>query len=320
MPPFDSTIVYSRPLESIVLGLEFCKFSEWLRIGVPDGEGPSHSSTPIIDYTGPSSFTPLNKDLSNLELDIQNITVSYSQFALNQDLLDQYIKSTVSNSFSNIPHQVVEAHYPSTPLKQGSRNWSVLLNNIIVPERIFIYFLTDANKNTVNGNSFYYSNLGVKEISFNVLSTSDNRFNQRRTSSFGTTPTIVRTSEAYGHLDPNQKYRANAHAMDMILNPNQLAAGVTGLSRNLEYTFLTNEKSIYEGMCVYTINTGMQLETNRLLREITRKGNCEISFTFNQPLNVDYHCTMFLSYGGELIVSLLLLFQKISTKKGVGVT
>ena len=208
MPPFNSAIVYSRPLESIVLGLEFCKFSEWLRIGVPDGEGPP-GSTPIIDYTGggPSSFTKLNKDLSNLELDIQNITVSYSQFALNQALLDQYIKSTVSNSFSNIPYQVVEAHYPSTPLKQGSRNWSVLLNNIIVPERIFIYFLTDDNKNKVDGNSFYYSNLGVKEISFNVLSTSDNRFNQHRFSSFGATPTIVRTSEQYATLSPNQSTR-----------------------------------------------------------------------------------------------------------------
>ena len=101
----------------------------------------------------------------------------------------------------------------------------------------------------------------------------------------------------------------------MILNANHLAAGVTGLSGNLKYTFLTNEVSIYEGMCVYTINTGMQLETNRLLQEITRKGNCEISFTFDQPLDVDYYCTMFLSYGGELIVSLLLLFQKFSTKK-----
>ena len=124
MPPFNSAIVYSRPLESIVLGLEFCKFSEWLRIAVPDGT-PPQGSTSIIDYTSSSSSTTLNKDLSNLELDIQNITVSYSQFALNQALLDQYIKSTVSNSFSNIPHQVVEAHYPSTLLKLGSRNCSV---------------------------------------------------------------------------------------------------------------------------------------------------------------------------------------------------
>ena len=103
----------------------------------------------------------------------------------------------------------------------------------------------------------------------------------------------------------------------MILNANHLAAGVTGLSGNLKYTFLTNEVSIYEGMCVYTINTGMQLETNRLLREITRKGNCEISFTFDKVLDEDYYCTMFLSYGGELIVS--LLFQKISTTKKGGI-
>ena len=48
---------------------------------------------------------------------------------------------------------------------------------------------------------FYYSNLGVKEISFNVLSTSENRYNQHRTSSFGTPTTIVTTSEAYDGLD-----------------------------------------------------------------------------------------------------------------------
>ena len=307
VPPFNSAIVYSRPLESIVLSLEFCKFSDWLRIAVADGEPPQPTPPTFIDYNGASSSL-LQQDLSNLELDIKNITVSYSQFALNQALLDQYIKHTVSNSFSNIPYQVTEAHYPSSPLTKGSRNWSVLLNNIIVPERIYIYFQTDANKNKVPGNPFYYSNLGVKEISFNVLSTSENRFNQHRTSSFGTTETIVRTSEEYTRLNLNEKYRSNAHSTDLILNANYLAAGVTGLGGNLKHTFLTNEESIYGGMCVYTINTGMQLQKSRLLREITRRGNCEISFVFSKQLDLDYYCTMFLSYGGELIVSNILRF------------
>ena len=316
VPPFNSAIVYSRPLETIVLSLEFCKFSEWLRIATPDGTPPVLPSTP----SGSGVTSVLQKDLSNLELDIKNVTVSYSQFALNQALLDQYIKHTVSNSFSNIPYQVTEAHYPSSPLKKGSRNWSVLLNNIIVPERIYIYFQTDANKNKVPGNPFYYSNLGVKEISFNVLSTSENRYNQHRTSSFGTPDTIVTTSEAYALLDLNKKYRSNAHSSDLILNANYLAAGVTGLGGNLKHTFLTNEVSIYEGMCVYTINTGMQLQKNRLLREITRRGNCEISFVFNKQLVSDYYCTMFLSYGGELIVSniLRICINDMGKKKGGG--
>ena len=124
--------------------------------------------------------------------------------------------------FSNIPQQVEELHYAPSPVSKGSRNWSVLLNNIIVPERIFIVFQSDDNKNKVNGNPFYYENLGVSEISFNVLSTSENRYNQYRTSSFGTSDTIVRTSEEYAALDLNQRFRANAYVTDMILNANYL--------------------------------------------------------------------------------------------------
>ena len=88
----------------------------------------------------------------------------------------------------------------------------------------------------------------------------------------------------------------------MILNANILAAGQSGVNGNLKYTFLCNEKSIYGGMCVYSINTGMQLETNRNLKEVTRKGNSEISFSFEQELDQDYYCTIFLSYAGEQIV------------------
>ena len=89
----------------------------------------------------------------------------------------------------------------------------------------------------------------------------------------------------------------------MILNANFLAAGQSGVNGNSKYTFLTNESSIYSGMCVYTLNLGMQLEINRNLREITRKGITEITFFFKQQLDRDYYCTIFLSYAGEHIVS-----------------
>ena len=295
--PFNTAVVYSRPLESVVLTLEFCKFHEWLRIAVPDGEAP----VPI-----PRPSDRLQSDLSNLEFDIKMVTISYAQFALHPALLDQYIEHTVSNRFCNIPTQVVEVHNAPTPLAKGIRYWSVLLNNIIVPEKIFIYFQSDANKNKVNGNPFYYENLGVREITLNVLSSSENRYNQRRTSSFGTAETIVRTSEEYQALDLNQKFRANAFAADMILNANFLAVGQSGVSGNSKYTFLTNESSIYGGMCVYTLNLGMQLETNRNLKEITKKGNTEITFHFQQPLDIDYYCSILLSYAGEHIVSFFL--------------
>ena len=293
--PFNTAVVYSRPLESVVLTLEFCKFHEWLRIGVPDGEAPD----PV-----PRPSDRLQSDLSNLEFDIKMVTISYAQFSLHPALLDQYVEHTVSNRFCNIPTQVVEVHNAPTPLTKGIRYWSVLLNNIIVPERIYVYFQSDANKNKVNGNPFYYENLGVNEITLNVLSTSENRYNQRRTSSLGTPDTIVRTSEQYQALDLNKRFRANAFAADMILNSNFLAAGQPGVSGNSKYTFLSNESSIYGGMCVYTLNLGMQLETNRNLKELTRKGNTEITFYFENPLDEDYYCSIFLSYAGEHIVSL----------------
>ena len=308
--PFNTAVVYSRPLESIVLTLEFCKFHEWLRIAVPDGEAPSPVPRPPPDR--------LQSDLSNLEFDIKMETISYAQFLLHPALLNQYIEHTVSNRFCNIPTQVVEVHNAPTPLTKGNRSWSVLLNNIIVPERIYIFFQSDANKNKVNGNPFYYENLGVSEISLNVLSTSENRYNQRRTSSLGNAETIVRTSEEYQALDLNKKYRANAFAADMILNANFLAAGQSGVNGNSKYTFLANESSIYSGMCVYTLNLGVQLETNRNLKEITRKGNTEITFFFKQRLERDYYCTIFLSYAGEHIVSFCNFSstQMRLTKKG----
>ena len=99
----------------------------------------------------------------------------------------------------------------------------------------------------------------------------------------------------------------------MILNANYLAVGQSGTGGNLKYTFLTNESSIYGGMCVHTLTMGMQLETNRNLKKITKKANCEISFFFNEPLDLDYYCTMFLSYGGELIRKFYCIFISIDS-------
>ena len=91
--PFNTAVVYSRPLESIVLTLEFCKFHEWLRIAVPDGDAPPSPPPPPPDR--------LQSDLSNLEFDIKMVTISYAQFSLHPALLNQYIEHTVSKSFCN---------------------------------------------------------------------------------------------------------------------------------------------------------------------------------------------------------------------------
>ena len=299
VPPFNSAVLFSRPCENIALNLEFCKFSDWLRICIPDGK-PDGPRTLNSDA--------LQSNFSNLEFDIKEVSVSYAQFALNTALLDYYIQKTTSNTFSNIPQQVTEIYQIASPVPQNSYEWSTVLTNIIVPERLFIIFQTEDNKNKIKGNPFHYSNVGVSEISFNVLSTSENRFNQHLTSCFGTDKTICSTSESYDVLTLNETYRANAYAADMILNPAHLAAGHSTVGANLKHTFLINEESIYKGQCVYCINTGIQMESNRSLKEITRRGNTEISIVFKKATLKDYYCTIFCSYSGELISKYLFIF------------
>ena len=300
VPPFNSAILYSRPCESITLNLEFCKYNDWLRICTPDGTAPPPQA---------ANKNGLQPNFSNLELDITQITISFSQFALNQALLDYYIKKTTSDTFSNIPQQIVELHQIAAPVNKNSRSWSVVLNNIIIPERLFIYFQSDSNRNKPDGNPFFYHNLGVSQISFNVLSTSLNRYNKERKTWFGTDDTICTKSEDYEALGLNEKFRADCYAADMILQPCHLAAGHSGVGANLKYTFLTNEESIYKGQCIYCINTGMQMEINRNLKEITRKGNTEISFSFQKVTDQEYYATIFCSYSGEFIVRIFLYFS-----------
>ena len=306
--PFNSAILFSRPCSEFSLNLEFAKFSEWLRIGSPDG-------SPSPQVIGPGTVgDSLQENFSNLEFHIKEVSVSYTQFAPNKALLDYYIEKTSSNSFSNLPQQVTEIYQIASPVPNGSYEWSTVLTNIIVPEHMFIYFQTEDNKNKIKGNPFHYSNVGVSEISFNVLSTSENRFNQHRTSCFGTEKTICTTSNAYTALSLNETYRANAYAADMILNPAHLAAGQSAVGANLKHTFLINEESIYKGQCVYSINTGIQMENNRSLKEITRRGNTEISFIFKKQTQMDYYCTIFCSYAGELLSKNLFIIFYIAAK------
>lgn len=300
VPPFNSAKIYSRPLSTIELNLDFGVFNDWLRIIVPDGVMPTGYSPPTDRLT--SNF-------SNLEMDVKQVHVNYNQFALNKILLDYYINKTVSNQWSNINQQSVEMHQVAAPVKKDSTNWSAILYNLIVPDRLFLVFRTLKNRNDSGGNPNFYSNLGVTELSFNMLNTVQNRFNQNRTTSYSRKgdDVVCTTSESYDALNVNKKYLADLYATDMLIRPALLAAGESEAGKNRKKTFLLNEESIYRGDCVYVVNTGIQIRTSKYLKEHTVRGNIELNFKFVRPLPTDYFCTIWCSYSGEFIVSIVLL-------------
>ena len=67
---------------------------------------------------------------------------------------------------------------------------------------------------------------------------------------------------------------------------------------------------LFLGNCIYVINTGIQVVTNKLLKEETRKGNIELNFEFQKPLPENYYCTIYSSYPGEFIVRKNIFFTR----------
>ena len=198
VPPFNNAVIFSRPCSTVTFTLDFGVFNEWLRIVTPDGDAPS-------GYVSPPDT--LQQNFGNLELEIKQVHVAYNQFSLNQKFLDLYISTILAYKISNLNQQSVEMHQIASPLKADSTNWSTILYNIAVPERIFMVFVSKKNRNEPKANPDFYSNLGVTKLSFNVLSSGQNRFNQNRTTSFlhGEKVVCTKTSE-YTNLNVNEKY------------------------------------------------------------------------------------------------------------------
>ena len=94
----------------------------------------------------------------------------------------------------------------------------------------------------------------------------------------------------------------------MILGPAHLAAGYSAAGAKLAETFIINEESIYNGQCVYCINTGIQMQNNASLKENTRRGNIEIQIKFSDKTKENYHCTILSSYTGDLLRYVLVNF------------
>ena len=68
---------------------------------------------------------------------------------------------------------------------------------------------------------------------------------------------------------------------------------------------------LFLGSCIYVINTGIQVVTNKLLKEETRKGNIELNFEFRDELIENYYCTIYSSYPGEFIVRKNIFFTRL---------
>ena len=228
----------------------------------------------------------------------------YSQVTLNDSLLDLYFKKSAQGTISNIPSTVIDYHFNPNPWPKNVNIWSMLIQNIVVPERIFIVFQTEKNRSSSKGNSFYYENMGLTEINFSVMSVSQNRYNQKRTSAFSKDEKlVVKSSEAYESLTENEKFYADLITKDIILKSNILNSGKSNVGINQSITFVCNELSVYEGQCVYSISTNAQMSSSTQLREVTRKGNIEITFHMREATTEAYHCSAFCLYPGEFLVS-----------------
>ena len=238
-PPFNHAVIYSRPCSKVSFTLDFGTFSEWLRIVNPDGTKPEK-------YKAPDDQLQVN--FANLELDIRGVHVSYTQFALHPQLLTMYKNMTYNDKISNQSQQSVEIKKVANPLQKGNTTWSYTMQNVIVPERLFITFVCENNRKQPHGNPMFYSNLGITKLTFQLLSSTQNRYNQSRKTSFNTDGTnVVIRSVDYENLSQNEKYKADLFVQDTILKPAQLAIGQPETGRNARHVYLINENSVYKG-------------------------------------------------------------------------
>ena len=251
------------------------------------------------------------ENFSNLELHIMNATVSYSQVTLNDALLEYYFKKTSQGVISNIPSTIVDYYFIPNPVPRNVKIWSLMLPNIIVPERLFFVFQSDFNRLQPKGNNFYFENMGISEIMFSVQNSSLNRFQQKRISAFANEKTVLRSSEEYARLTENERFNADLLTSDMILDQNILNSGKSNTGINQSSTFICNHESIYGGNCVYSISTCAQMSTNSKLKEITKRGNVEITINFMRPTASAFYCSVFCLYPGDFLVSIFCTNKQI---------
>ena len=246
----------------------------------------------------------------------------YSQVTLNDSLLDLYFKKSAQGTISNIPSTVIDYHFNPNPWPKNVNIWSMLIQNIVVPERIFIVFQTEKNRSSSKGNSFYYENMGLTEINFSVMSVSQNRYNQKRTSAFSKDEKlVVKSSEAYESLTENEKFYADLITKDIILKSNILNSGKSNVGINQSITFVCNELSVYEGqLCLQYIYKRSNVEFHSTSRSHEkRKYRDNISHAGSNNRSILLFRILFVSwriFSKFLLIKICSKFIDTSTGSG----
>ena len=71
----------------------------------------------------------------------------------------------------------------------------------------------------------------------------------------------------------------------------------------------------FSGNSIYVLSTSIQLSNNGILKEKSISGNIEISIKMAKPTDTEYFCTIYNSFPGEFMVSLVFFTFLSRVKK-----
>ena len=74
-------------------------------------------------------------------------------------------------------------------------------------------------------------------------------------------------------------------------------------------------KFLFLGNSIYVLSTSIQLSNNGILKEKSISGNIEISIKMAKPTDTEYFCTIYNSFPGEFMVSLVFFTFLSRVKK-----
>ena len=258
LAPFDINRLHTRPTRALDLQLEFSNFSDWLRL-VKTPDGTAHTCLPDASI------------FQKLVLSIAEIKFNLTQVVLNDALYNSYLEKMNQNKLANLPHSVVDLNHLSNSIRENSNDFSFTLFNQIIADKYLFVFRNNKNLNDVEGNIFFFSNVLCKEIHFTVQGSSQNRYQQHRTSSWVSNDNIVRTIGEFNALDENKKRTSKFAMEDLIFKTNDLFIGsdvfsLEGVER------LCNNESMYQGHAIYSVLTTCQIVSDSLLKESNKRG------------------------------------------------
>ena len=75
--------------------------------------------------------------------------------------------------------------------------------------------------------------------------------------------------------------------------------------------------SFFSGNSIYVLSTSIQLSNNGILKEKSISGNIEISIKMAKPTDTEYFCTIYNSFPGEFMVSLVFFYIFVKSEKVV---